>query len=84
MSPGVTNSWGKWGPSASQVNGDTYYWIVFSSKRMDGVTPQLYITSVVDLASGALQTHGALYLWNQPPTQANHTPSWDDLLIQTP
>jgi hypothetical protein len=84
VSPGVTNSWGKWGPSASQVNGDTYYWIVFSSKRMDGATPQLYITSVVELASGALQTHGALYLWNQPPTQANHTPSWDDLLIQTP
>ncbi len=29
-SPGLTNSWGKWGPTALQANGSTYYWIVFS------------------------------------------------------
>ena len=23
----------------------------------------------------------ALYLWNQPPTESNHTPSWDNFKI---
>jgi 23S rRNA G2069 N7-methylase RlmK/C1962 C5-methylase RlmI len=23
----------------------------------------------------------ALYLWNQPAAQSNHTPSWDDYVI---
>ena len=76
-SPGLTNSWGHWGPTALQANGDTYYWVVFSSKRAASGAPQLYITSIVQSASGALTTHGALYLWNQPATEANHTPAWD-------
>lgn len=75
-SPGITNSWGKWGPTAYQANGDTYYWIVFSSKRA-GTSPQLYITSLIVSASGGITTHGSIYLWNQPPTEANHTPAWD-------
>jgi hypothetical protein len=74
-SPGITNSWGKWGPTALQANGSTYYWLVFSSKRSG--TTQLYITSLVTAANGSLTTHGALYLWNQPPTESNHTPAWD-------
>jgi Tol biopolymer transport system component len=75
-SPGLTNSWGKWGPTALQANGDTYYWLVFSSKRGGG-TPQLYITSLVAKADGSLTSHGAILLWNQPATEANHTPAWD-------
>jgi hypothetical protein len=75
-SPGVTNSWGKWGPTALQANGSTYYWIVFSSKRASSV-PQLYITSLVAGADGSLTTHGAIHLWNQPAAEANHTPAWD-------
>ena len=75
-SPGITNSWGKWGPTAYAVNGITYYWLVFSSTRAGG-PPQLYITSIVQGAGGALATHGAIYLWNQPSTESNHTPAWD-------
>lgn len=74
-SPGLTNSWGKWAPTALEANGSTYYWLVFSSKR-SGI-PQLYLTSLVEGADGTLATHGALLLWNQPATEANHTPAWD-------
>lgn len=78
VSPGVSNSWPKWGPSATDVGGKTYYWIVFSSTRAYGY-PQLYLSSVVvDDATGSIDaSHGALYLWNQPNTEHNHTPAWD-------
>jgi Tol biopolymer transport system component len=80
-SPGLTNSWGKWGPTALQAGGSTYYWVVFSSKRAPSGIPQLYITSLVQAADGTLATHGALYLWNQPPAEANHTPAWDTFKV---
>ena len=79
-SPGVTNSWPRWSPAASEVDGKTYYWLTFSSTRSDGVTPQLYVTALVDDGQ-TLTTYPALYLWNQPPTEHNHTPAWDDLQI---
>lgn len=80
-SPGLTNSWGKWGPAASTSGGSTYYWIVFSSKRGTSGVPQLYITSLVVSGSGTPTTHGAIYLWNQPPTESNHTPAWDTFKV---
>jgi hypothetical protein len=80
-SPGIANSWGKWGPTALQANGSTYYWVVFSSKRIDAVVPQLYMASIVRGADGTLRTHGAVYLWNQSPAEANHTPAWDAFKI---
>jgi Tol biopolymer transport system component len=76
-SPGITNSWGKWGPTAYQASGDTYYWLVFSSKRAGMGAAQLYITSLVQAANGSVTTHGAIYLWNQPATESNHTPAWN-------
>jgi hypothetical protein len=32
---------------------------------------------------GALRSYPALYLWNQPPTENNHTPAWEyfDIVI---
>jgi Tol biopolymer transport system component len=80
-SPGITNSWAKWGPTALQANGSTYYWVVFSSKRTSSGTPQLYITSLVQGPDGTLTTHGAIYLWNQPSAEANHTPAWDTFQV---
>ncbi len=73
-SPGITNSWPKWGPLAQSVSGSTYYWLVFSSTRTGN--PQLYVTGVV-VTGSEVATHGALYLWNQPATENNHTPAWD-------
>ncbi|AKT36885.1 TolB family protein [Chondromyces crocatus] len=75
-SPGVTNSWPKWAPEATTVNGRTYYWLVYSSKRGNGTTPQLYMTGVVVEGSN-VQTYTSVYLWNQPENESNHTPAWD-------
>jgi len=33
VSPGVINSWPKWGPSTSSAEGATWYWVIFSSGR---------------------------------------------------
>jgi hypothetical protein len=75
-SPGITNSWVRWSPQAQTINGKTYYWMIFSSRRLDGGNPQLYATGIVS-TGGTLKTHGALYLWNQPSDERNHTPAWD-------
>jgi len=81
-SPGINNSWPKWSPEALADNGRTYYWLIFSSWRdgaraMNGAPiAQLYVTGVVQDANG-IETHGAIYLWNQPATISNHTPAWD-------
>ena len=84
VSPGVTNSWPRWAPAKpapQTVNGMTYYWVVFSSKRLDGTTPQLYMSPVVIDASGNVQQYKAVYLWNQPIAEHNHTPAWDVFAI---
>jgi Tol biopolymer transport system component len=80
-SPGLNNVWPKWGPAALVANGNTFYWLIFSSKRYDGQTEQLYMSTVVQQADGTLQTYGAVYLWNQPPTENNHTPAWDKFKV---
>ncbi len=76
-SPGLTNSWGKWAPEAHTIQGKTYYWLTFSSNRMETTRPQLYVTPVVVDAGGQISTYPALYLWNQPADENNHTPAWD-------
>lgn len=85
QSPGVTNSWAKWSPSAQNVSvlGKTYYWVVFSSTRphlgdsQHTTNPQLFVSAVVVDAMGAITTYHSLYLWNQPYLEDNHTPAWD-------
>jgi WD40-like Beta Propeller Repeat len=103
-SPGVTNSWAKWsptvrgGPDGTANAGKRYYFLLFSSARQSpfrlnqGPASQLYLTTLVELPSGELQTYPAMYLWNQgfeitdattvPPTVApiqtsNLTPAFD-------
>jgi hypothetical protein len=82
-SPGVTNSWPKWAPQVTTVGTKSYYWVIFSSTRDSMGNPQLYITGVV-VDGGTVTTHGALYLWNQPSTENNHTPAWDYFMIPPP
>ena len=81
VSPGLTNDWPKWSPQAVAANGKTYYWLTFSSKRTGSGNAQLYVTGVVVDANGQVTTYPALYLWNQPSSDGNHTPSWDDFAI---
>ena len=35
----------------------------------------------VQAADGSITSHGAIYLWNQPATEANHTPAWDTFKV---
>jgi hypothetical protein len=80
-SPGVTNSWPKWAPDVTVTGGKAYYWVTFSSTRGAGV-PQLYVTPVVTGGDGGgVETFPALYLWNQPAAEGNHTPAWDSFRI---
>jgi hypothetical protein len=37
---------------------------------------QLYITGVV-VDGSTIETHGAIYLWNQPKNRLNTTPAWE-------
>jgi Tol biopolymer transport system component len=75
-SPGVTNDWSKWAPEATAAsNGKTYYWMTFSSVRTGH--PQLYVAPMTVSAGAVDVDYPALYLWNQPATDDNHTPSWD-------
>lgn len=74
-SPGVINSWPKWAPETLSYGGKQYYWISFSSARV-GANPQLYVGGVV-VENGVVKTYKAIYLWNQPPTDGNHTAAWD-------
>ena len=74
-SPGVTNSWPKWAPEVGTSGSRRFYWLTFSSTRTGG-RPQLFITPVVDDGE-AVRTYPALYLWNQPADENNHTPAWD-------
>ena len=78
VSPGLTNSWPKWSPSAQTVAGKTYYFLTFSSRRLG--TPQLYVTALVD-DGRRLTSYPALYLWNQPGDEGNHTPDWEEFNI---
>jgi hypothetical protein len=63
-------------------NSRSFYWIVFSSTRI-GSLPQLFITPVV-VTAGVMQTYAALYLWNQPANEGNHTPAWEYFQLQPP
>jgi hypothetical protein len=86
-SPGMENSWPKWAPAKPApvtVDGKTYYWLVFSSTRLDPEARQvrqLFMAPVVVDAAGTITKHKAVYLWNQPATEKNHTPAWDMFAI---
>ena len=92
-SPGITNSWARWAPQATDDGGKRYYWLVFSSKRRalssgaEGLLPQLYIAAVVTTVVDGVETmekdHPALYVTSQIPSQNNHTPAWDFFEVQS-
>jgi hypothetical protein len=89
-SPGINNHWPKWAPEALPSGSRRYYWLIFSSNRYGlptvttsqmGTTKivqvsQLYITAVV-VDGTTIETHGAIYLWNQPTNRLNTTPAWE-------
>ncbi len=88
QSPGITNSWPRWAPEAEQDGDRRYYWLVFSSKRRDGLTPQLYVSAVVTIVDGETETieraYPAVYVTAQVESENNHTPAWDVFQVQPP
>jgi mono/diheme cytochrome c family protein len=83
VSPGVTNSWPKWAPETGMADGRSYHWMIFSSRRYSS-NPQLYMTGVVVGSGGIISTYSAVYLWNQPANESNHTPAWDVFKLPPP
>jgi len=98
-SPGVTNSWPKWSPQVMQVEGKTYYWLIFSSARAhlgqfvlpkDDYSPtetqssQLYMAAVVADGDEIVETYPAIYLYNQTTNTTNLTPAWDWFQLPSP
>ncbi len=94
---GLLNSWAKFSPRVNDVNGKTYYWLIFSSTRD---TPENNRVMVSDpqyrpvetlysrlymagfsVESGKITTYPAVYLWNQEETSNNLTPAWDEFKI---
>jgi hypothetical protein len=84
LSPGVTNSWPKWAPEAASSGATRYYWLTFSSRRVESGRPQLYVAPLVIDEVGQIRSFPAIYLWNQPEHENNHTPAWDnfDIVVQ--
>jgi len=85
-SPGVTNSWPKWSPEVKTAGGSSYYFLIFSSTRDPGASggPQLYVAPMTVDAANNITTYSALYLWNQPEAEKNHTPAWDVFQLPGP
>jgi len=89
-SPGATNSWPKWSPAVESSGGTSYYWLTFSSRR-DPTNqeaggrprPQLYLGAIT-IKDGVMTSYPAIYLWNQPANENNHTPAWDQIEIPDP
>ncbi len=83
-SPGITNSWPKWSPEVQTVGAKSYAFLVFSSTRNPTSNgPQLYVAPIV-VEGGTIKTYAALYLWNQPENENNHTPAWDVFQLPGP
>jgi hypothetical protein len=85
-SPGITNSWPKWSPSVATSGGLSYYFLVFSSTRDPNAAggQQLYVAPMTVDAMHNITTYPALYLWNQPEMEHNHTPAWDVFQLPGP
>jgi hypothetical protein len=96
-SPGVLNSWAKFAPSVSSVNGKKYYFLIFSSTRNtpdsqrapagdQNYKPVENLYSRLFMAAftvegGKVTTYPAVYLWNQAENSNNLTPAWDNFKI---
>jgi len=71
----------RFSPFVKTVAGTTYYWFTFSSLRFVN-TPQLYLGALtVTAGSTAVQSYGAVHLWNLPEDEASFGAVWTDLNI---
>ncbi|HZU85553.1 MAG TPA: hypothetical protein VE987_21635 [Polyangiaceae bacterium] len=102
MAGSVQNTWPKWAPNPldptsgkpvpqTDANGNTYYWITFSSIRSPTAAKdpnnggkrrqQLYVAGIVVASDGSIHTYAPIYLWNQDDTVNNLIPAWGEFQI---
>jgi hypothetical protein len=77
VSPGIANAWPHWAPGVVTVGTKSYYWLVFSSRRLASTTLVYISALVVDSSNGQITDYPALYVTAQSRTVQNHTPQWD-------
>jgi hypothetical protein len=89
-SPGVQNTWPKWAPnplvngapaSEKDADGNTYYWLIFSSTRRPGNREQLYVAGLMQDTAGAIHSYPAIRVPSQSYLVNNLIPSWGDFSI---
>lgn len=86
-SPGITNSWSRWAPQAPTFGGLRYYWLVFSSKRRaaSGYKAQLYMAAITTKFENGMEVvvgdYPAVYFGPQNANESNHTPVWDNFVV---
>jgi hypothetical protein len=98
-SGGVENTWPKWAPNpvdgdgkeVAQVDadGNTYYWITFSSIRSPLAEinangrpkQQLYVAGVIVDKQGNVHSYAPIYLWNQSYQVNNLIPAWGEFSL---
>ena len=81
VSPGLTNDWPKWSPQPTSAGRqDLLLADVFVEADRHRQRAALRHRHGVDEV-GQISTYPALYLWNQPSSEGNHTPSWDDFAL---
>jgi hypothetical protein len=81
-SPGISNAWPKWAPVTAAANGGTMYFITFSSRRIDGGNPQIFVAPIQVNSDGSLQEFPPILLPGQDALVGNHTPAWNLLPLQ--
>jgi hypothetical protein len=100
VSGAVQNTWPKWAPDpvdgngnpiVQTVNGNTYYWITFSSTRSPQAPrdpgngnkrkQQLYVAGVVVAADKSIKTFAPVYVWNQDFNVNNLIPAWGEFQL---
>ena len=52
-----------------------------SPERVAGANITAFMKLVNERHKLSIRDYPALYLWNQPSSDGNHTPSWDDFAI---
>ena len=71
----------RFSPFVKTVAGTTYYWFTFSSGRLAN-RPQLYLGAItVAAGSSAVQSYGAVHLWNLPDDETSFGAQWADLNV---
>jgi hypothetical protein len=84
---GLTNSWPRWAPFEQELDGETFYWFTFSSKRAFGVRlaagrPQVWMAPFFpDRVAGGEASAPSFRLPAQEISSNNHIAQWTERVV---